>query len=208
MKKIAKRLVYSAACVLVAPLWLAVFCHAAIWGRGRALSSWSQTIGLLPGQCGVYLRRAFYSGVLEKVDEDCVISFGVLFSHPKTAIGRSAYIGPYSVIGEVDIQDDVLIGSQVSIMNGSKQHGIERLDCPIREQPGTWPRVTIGTDSWLGDRAIVMADVGKHCVVGAGAVVTRPVPDYAIVVGNPARIVKYRQASRPHSLPMVAGVVE
>jgi serine acetyltransferase len=38
-----------------------------------------------------------------------------------------------------------------------------------------------------------MADVGKHCVVGAGSVVTKPVPDYAIVVGNPARIQGFRE---------------
>ena len=84
------------------------------------------------------------------------------------------------------------MGSQVSIVNGANQHGIDRLDTPIREQPGQWPRVTIGSDSWIGDRAVVMADVGRHCVVGAGAVVTKPVPDRAIVVGNPARVLKYR----------------
>ena len=40
-----------------------------------------------------------------------------------------------------------------------------------------------------------MADVGRHCVVGAGSVVTRPVPDYAIVVGTPAKIVGWRNGS-------------
>ncbi len=65
------------------------------------------------------------------IGPDAVVSFGVLFSHPATTIGRSAYIGPYGVIGEVSIGDDVLIGSQVSIMNGAKQHGIERLDIPV-----------------------------------------------------------------------------
>ena len=126
------------------------------------------------------------------IGPDAVVSFGVLFSNPATTIGRSAYIGPYGVIGEVSIGDDVLIGSQVSIMNGAKQHGIERLDIPVREQPGEWPRITIGKDTWIGDRAIVMADIGEHCVVGAGSVVTKPVPDYAIVVGNPARVVGSR----------------
>jgi acetyltransferase-like isoleucine patch superfamily enzyme len=77
-------------------------------------------------------------------------------------------------------------------MNGGAQHGIERLDIPIREQPGKWPRVTIGTDSWIGDRAVVLADVGKHCVIGAGAVVCSPIPDYAIALGVPARVLRYR----------------
>jgi acetyltransferase-like isoleucine patch superfamily enzyme len=86
----------------------------------------------------------------------------------------------------------VLLGSNVSVMNGSAQHGTDRLDVPIREQPGAWPRVTIGRDSWVGDRAVVMADVGAHCVVGAGSVVTRPVPDFAVAVGSPARVVRFR----------------
>ena len=76
---------------------------------------------------------------------------------------------------------------------------------PVREQPGEWPRVTIGRDTWIGDRAVVMADVGEHCVVGAGAVVTRPVPDYAIVVGSPARVVGWRKQpdDEPEEAPAV-----
>ena len=60
---------------------------------------------------------------------------------------------------------------------------------------GVWPRVTIGRDTWIGDRAIVQADVGKHCVIGAGAVVTKPIPDLAVAVGVPARVVRYRDGS-------------
>jgi acetyltransferase-like isoleucine patch superfamily enzyme len=97
-------------------------------------------------------------------------------------------------MGEVTLADDVLIGSNVSIMNGSAQHGIDRLDIPVREQPGDWPHITIGDDSWIGDRAIVMANVGKHCVIGAGSVVIKAIPDYAIAIGSPARIVRYRNA--------------
>jgi virginiamycin A acetyltransferase len=78
------------------------------------------------------------------------------------------------------------------VINGGSQHGIERLDLPIREQPGRWPRVTIGRDSWVGDRTVVLADVGHHCVVGAGSVVTKPLPDFAIAVGVPAKVIRYR----------------
>ena len=63
---------------------------------------------------------------------------------------------------------------------------------PIREQLGTYPRVTIGRDSWIGDRSVVLADVGHHCVIGAGSVVIKPVPDYAIAVGCPARVIRFR----------------
>jgi acetyltransferase-like isoleucine patch superfamily enzyme len=148
---------------------------------------------LVPGFPGAYLRRAFYRLTLDRCGADAWISFGVLISHPSAAIGRCVYVGPYCVLGAVTLEDDVLLGSHVSVMNGAAQHGIDLLDVPIREQPGTWPRVTVGCDSWIGDRAIVQADVGKHCVIGAGAVVTKPVPDYAIAAGVPARVMRSRK---------------
>jgi acetyltransferase-like isoleucine patch superfamily enzyme len=161
-------------------------------GTERAFRGWSQLISLFPGLCGVYLRRGFYRWVLSWCGDGSVVSFGSVFSHHRICIGKNAYVGVFCCVGEVTLEEDVLIGSHVSIMNGCRQHGIARLDIPVREQPGEWPRITVGRDTWIGDRAIVMADVGRHCVVGAGAVVTRPVPDYAIVVGSPARIIGYR----------------
>ena len=68
-------------------------------------------------------------------------------------------------------------------------------------QPGVWPRITIGADSWIGERSTVLADVGMHCVVGAGSVVTRPVPDYAIAVGVPAKVIGYRNSPREDGVP-------
>ena len=85
-------------------------------------------------------------------------------------------------------------------MNGTKQHGISRLDIPIREQPGEWPRIIIGEDSWIGDRAVVMANIGAHCVIGAGSVVTKSIPDFAVAVGNPARIIRFRNEDQSASL--------
>jgi acetyltransferase-like isoleucine patch superfamily enzyme len=160
---------------------------------------------LLPGISGQWLRRAFYRLTLPRCGGGSVVSFGALLTHPGSEIGQHAYIGPYSVLGDVVLEDDVLIASHVSISNGTKQHGIERLDVPVREQPGQWPRITIGRDTWIGERSIVMANVGRHCVVGAGSVVTRPVPDYAIVVGVPARIVDWR---RPKSAETASGTTD
>jgi acetyltransferase-like isoleucine patch superfamily enzyme len=150
-------------------------------------------MSLIPGLAGVTLRRAFYRWILPRCGAHSCIGFGTVFSHRTVEIGRSAYVGVFCCIGDVTLEDDVLIASHVSIANGNAQHGIDRLDIPVREQPGTFPRVTIGRDTWIGDRAVVLADVGRHCVIGAGAVVTRPIPDYAIAVGSPARIVRYRK---------------
>lgn len=189
MKNLFNRLLLVAILPLVLVYWLAALavCPA------RSFPGFSQLMSLFPGLSGQYLRRAFYSWVLPRCGEGCVVSFGTVFSHPTVEIGEHAYLGVFCCIGDVSIGDDVLVGSHVSITNGSRQHGTSRLDIPVREQPGEWPRVTIGRDTWIGDRAVVMADVGEHCVVGAGAVVTRPVPDFAIVVGSPARIVGWRK---------------
>jgi acetyltransferase-like isoleucine patch superfamily enzyme len=53
-------------------------------------------------------------------------------------------------------------------------------------------QVLVGEGSWIGFRANILSGVtiGKHCVVAAGAVVTRSVPDYCVVAGCPARIIK------------------
>lgn len=190
--KIMKTLAVLVATLVVLPAFCAYQAAKLLLGQEKAFPGWTQLFGLLPGVSGVYLRRAFYRLVLPRCDTGSWIGFGTIFSHSTAEIGRDVYVGCYCCLGDVTLEDDVLLGSQVSIMNGAGQHGIERLDIPIREQPGTWPRITIGRDSWIGDRAVVMADVGKHCVIGAGSVVTRPVPDYAIAVGVPARVVRLR----------------
>ena len=48
--------------------------------------------------------------------------------------------------------------------------------------------VSIGKDSWIGAAAIVMTDVGDRVTIGAGSVVTKPVPDGVVAAGNPARV--------------------
>jgi virginiamycin A acetyltransferase len=195
MKATLKIVADLLALLCVLPLFAVYRLLGLLFGVTRAFPGWSQLMSLFPGLLGAYLRRAFYRLALRGCGSGSWISFGTVFSHPTAAVGRDVYVGVFCCLGDVTLEDDVLIGSHVSIMNGTGQHGIERLDVPIREQPGTWPRVTIGRDSWVGDRAVVMADVGAHCVIGAGSVVTKPIPDYAIAVGSPARVVRYRDGS-------------
>jgi acetyltransferase-like isoleucine patch superfamily enzyme len=66
------------------------------------------------------------------------------------------------------------------------------VDRPIREQPGTPAPVRIGEGTWVGSAAVVLADVGRHSVIGAAAVVTRPIEDYVVAAGVPARIIRHR----------------
>jgi acetyltransferase-like isoleucine patch superfamily enzyme len=195
MKRVLKGCADFFATLIMLP-FVAVFkanCFA--FGAERAFPGWSQAFSLVPGLSGVYLRRAFYRQVFRQFGSGASVSFGTVFSHSDCSIGQDAYIGLFCCLGEVTVGDDVLIGSHVSITNGSAQHGIARLDIPVREQSGVWPHVTIGADSWIGDRAVIMADVGTHCVIGAGAVVTKSIPEFAIAVGVPAKIIGYRKTA-------------
>ncbi|MGF1580882.1 MAG: acyltransferase [Gemmataceae bacterium] len=192
MKRIIKTIFNLVSLLIVLPLYLVYRVSGLVLTPRIAFPGGAQLLSLVPGFLGTYLRRAYFRLVSPRFGKDVCISFGVIFSHPTVEFGNTVYIGPYCCLGDVTLQDDVLIGSHVSITNGSAQHGTERLDIPMREQPGLWPRVTIGEDTWIGDRAVVMADVGKKCIIGAGSVVTSPIPDYAIAVGVPARILRFR----------------
>jgi acetyltransferase-like isoleucine patch superfamily enzyme len=192
MKTLLKAVADGVALLLVLPAATLYWLGRAALGADRAFPGWSQAFAVFPGLTGVYLRRAFYRLVLSRCAPGCCLCSGTVFSHPTAEIGRDVYVGVYGCLGAVTLEDDVLLGSHVSIVNGGGRHGFDRLDLPIREQPGTWPRVTIGRDTWIGDRSIVLADVGRHCVIGAGSVVTRVIHDYAIAVGNPAQVIRSR----------------
>jgi acetyltransferase-like isoleucine patch superfamily enzyme len=62
----------------------------------------------------------------------------------------------------------------------------------MRDQAGTPQLVRIGAGAWIGGAAVVMADVGANTIVGAGAVVTKPLPDGVVAGGVPARVLYNR----------------
>jgi virginiamycin A acetyltransferase len=181
------------AAILISPV-LCMYCVGRlIVGKQQAFQACSQALSLLPGVFGEYLRRAFYRHALAACSGNCSIGFGTIFASSLTQIHRGVYIGANCVVGAVTLRDDVLISSNVSVLSGAHQHGTRRTDIPIRWQPGAFHSITIGEGSWIGERAVVMADVGEHCVIGAGAVVTKPIPDFSVAVGVPARVTRRRE---------------
>jgi acetyltransferase-like isoleucine patch superfamily enzyme len=156
-------------------------------------SSFSEFLSLLPGQLGNYIRAAFFRFTMTHCDLDTVIGFGTLFSQQDTELMSGCYIGPQCNIGTCLIEVNCLLGSGVHIMSGKGQHNFDDLNTPLRQQGGVFTKVSIGEDTWIGNGALIMANVGKKCVVAAGAVVVTDVPDYAIVAGNPAKVIKMRQ---------------
>lgn len=95
--------------------------------------------------------------------------------------------------GLITIGNDVIIGPGVSIF--SENHNFSRIDIPIVFQGETRLNVTIRDDVWIGTKAIILAGVtiGAHSIVAAGSVVTKDVPEYCIVAGVPAKVIKVRK---------------
>lgn len=88
---------------------------------------------------------------------------------------------------------NTLLGSGVHIMSGKKQHHINDLETPIKDQGGDYEKIVIGEDCWIGNGALVMADIGEHSIIGAGSVVVDKIPPFSIAVGNPAKVIQTRK---------------
>lgn len=118
------------------------------------------------------------------------------FSCVNNAMG-DVIVGNYSrvglrntVIGPINIGDNVNIAQNV-VLSGLN-HGYEDITMAPRLQKCTTSCITISDDCWIGANAVITAGItiGKHSIVAAGSVVTKDVPPFSIVAGNPAKIKK------------------
>lgn len=119
--------------------------------------------------------------------------------NPELSIGDNSGVGVNCLVsGETYIGNNVMMGPDCIMYSYSHAH--DRLDIPMTEQgfKKATP-INIGNDVWIGARVIILPGVtiGSHVIVGAGAVVTKDVPDYAIVGGSPAKIIRMRNEGRP-----------
>jgi acetyltransferase-like isoleucine patch superfamily enzyme len=166
--------------------------------------TWTHVFAILPGQPGMYLRRAFYYLTLESCSLDTFIGFMATVTHRDVVIEPGVYVGPFAVIGSVQLRTGSLVGTRASLLSGSLQH--------VMGEDGTWKstdrssfeRIEIGPHAWIGEAATVMASVGPQSAVAAGAVVAAPVSDGIVVGGNPARFVRSVEIPRRHPLQVEA----
>lgn len=155
----------------------------------------SQVLAFVPGLAGVGVRRAWYGRTLAQCGERLVVDFLSAIRTPETRVGNHCYIGRNNWIGLADIGDGLLSGNAVTVHSGAHQHGFAQTDVPMRLQPGTMERVTIGEDVWLGSHVVVNADVTRGTIVASGAVVTAPHPPFSIIGGVPAKVIRSRMAT-------------
>lgn len=191
---IIKRCVQVLVLSLGVLFWVLYRLEALIWGKRPAFACWSQCLSLLPGRCGCLVRWSFYFLAARRCSWDVTIEFGTIFSSPNIEIGRHVYIGAYCVLGDVQIGNGVRIASGVSIPSGSRQHWVQVVgqggDAGGPESPNQYDRVAIGERTWIGERAVILANVGTRAIVGAGSVVTSPVENDSVVAGVPARVIR------------------
>jgi len=116
-----------------------------------------------------------------------------LSGDPKITIGDNFYMNAgCHILGDITIGNDVMIGPKTIIWG--RDHGIKKSRL-MREQEHKKEPIVIGNDVWIGANVTIVkgVNIATGAVIGAGSVVTKNVPEYAIVVGNPAKIVKYRE---------------
>lgn len=147
-----------------------------IAGAARSLSEHEDLLAELLPNCprGTLVRPPFY----------CDYGYNI-------SCGEGVFINYNCVIldvGQVRLGARVLIGPNVQIYAVTHP-----MDAAERSRGEEWgEKVTIGDDCWIGGSAVICPGVriGHRCVVGAGSVVTRDVPDDTVVVGNPARMIR------------------
>lgn len=131
--------------------------------------------------------RTFHLGADSIIEDFACINNGM----GEIIIGSRCMIGIGSVLtGPVVIGNNVIMAQHVGV--SGLNHGYEDPRVPIRDQKCTVAAIYIGDDTWIGTNSVITAGVtiGKHCIVAGGSVVTKDVPDYTMVGGNPARVLK------------------
>ncbi len=120
----------------------------------------------------------------------------------RISVGHRSNLPNWSVMdgrGGLEIGDDCLLGFENIILTST--HRSESTNVPMREQGMYAAPVRIGNDVWTGCRVVIMPGItiGDHAIVGAGSVVTRDVPEWAIVGGVPARFLADRRDRASHA---------
>lgn len=163
IKEIEQSVIIMPDVVIIGGGNLKIGCHSYI-ARGCILSAWTS-----------YKGKAF---------------------NPKITIGKNVSLGEYNhitAIDEITIGDGVLTGRWVTITDNSHGNLIDDInEIPSERDLYSKGPVTIGNNVWIGDKATILPNVsiGEGAVIGANSVITKDVPPFCVVAGNPAKIIR------------------
>ncbi|EKD43140.1 MAG: galactoside O-acetyltransferase [uncultured bacterium] len=145
---------------------------------------------------GMRTRGRFWRIFLKKCGQRFHVYKGtVILSPQKIEVGDDVWFNERCYIvgeGGIKIGNHTMLARNVSLITSN--HGFEDKKIPMLLQPVNSAPIEIGDDVWLGVNAVVLKGVkiGKGSIIGAGSVVTKDVPEYAIVGGVPAEVIRYR----------------
>ena len=138
----------------------------------------------------------FHSSIIEKVEfigNAMIEPYCRMIGDPKITIGQNFYanVGCH-FLGEITIGDNVLIGPKTVIWG--RDHGTSILE-PMRFQAHVKQPIEIGNDVWIGANVTILKGVkiGNGSIIAAGSVVVKDIPNFVIVAGNPAKVIKNRR---------------
>lgn len=162
-------------------LWVKLFVNPFVHKKGKGSLIRRRTrIDVLPFQPFRLGRRA-------TIEDFATVNNGM----GAVIIGDNTRIGIGNVvIGPVTIGNNVILAQNI-VLSGLN-HGYQDPHTPIALQPCSVAQIVVEDDCWIGANSVITAGVtiGKHAVVAGGSVVTKNVPPYTIVAGNPARPIK------------------
>lgn len=152
----------------------------------------------LMGSISKKIRRFICKRIFNQAGTELNVEKGVYFGNGKNIrVGNNVGFGKNLKIlnRNLNIGDELMMGEDVLILGG--KHNFERIDIPMGKQGVSNEKtlLKINDDVWIGSRVIILPgckEIGKGVIIGAGSVVTKDIPDYAIVGGNPARVIKFR----------------
>ncbi len=161
--------------------WVRVFWNPIHHRRGHgSIVRWSTRLDVFP-----YNR--FEVGDYSLIESFATVNNAI----GDVVIGKHSLIGVCnSILGPVTIGDYVMLAPHVTL--SALNHSFDDVSRPIAQQPTTTRPIVVEDGAWIGAQALITAGVriGRNSVVAGGSVVTRDVPPFSVVAGNPARLVK------------------
>jgi acetyltransferase-like isoleucine patch superfamily enzyme len=132
------------------------------------------------------VNNIFYPGCVVRIE------FGEMLTGEETSFGPGCII--YEPRGGLTIGNHCLIGG--GVMFSGVQHGLKRLDIPMRKQTPLVGRIVIEDDVWIGMGAKILPGVviGQGSIIGAGSVVARSIPAYSVAMGAPCKVKRKRSS--------------
>lgn len=162
-------------------LWVKILLNPFIFKHGKGVCIRKHAI------INVSPINNFFIGDLSSIEEYSVIDNNV----GDVIIGKNTLVGlRNTVIGPIQIGNDVIIAQNV-VLSGLN-HNYDDTNTPIVNQKVITKEIIVENDVWIGANSIITAGVhiGNHSVVAGGSIVTKDVPPYTIVAGNPAKVIK------------------